>query len=340
MYLASPKGNSDTVAYPRTLSSIAASVCGLAIFLILASLFLVSQPIGFTVRGYFYDIDLSSKPDSLSSGNKTILDSRNDDSEDLRDLDSIISELNETANHPQHDGNIVDNSYAKSDLSLSGYSQTETVAHHDGGEGVIDKNGTSRSQDANDLSNFQQRDEATSYYSPLVVSETKESEDRQREEAIESSTSNVTKGVENAITPSPGSLNGSNIIQPGLDISSLSPAADISQSNLVDSGCDLYHGKWVYDSSGPLYTNNTCPVLTQTQNCQGNGRPDKEYENWRWKPAKCDLPRFDAKKFLELMRGKTLAFIGDSVARNQMESLLCILWQASIKAFYSDITAL
>ncbi|KAL6978227.1 Protein yls7 [Sarracenia purpurea var. burkii] len=333
MYLASPKGNSDTVAYPRTLSSITASVCGLAIFLILTSVFLISQPVGFTVRRYFHDIDHSSKLDSLPLGNKTIRDSRNNDNEDLRNLDSIMSELNETASHPQHDGNIIDNSYAKSDSSLSSYSQTKTVALHDGSEGMIDKNGTSRSQDVNDLSNFQERDNATSYPSPLVVSEIKESEDRQGQEATESYTSNVTKSVENIIPSSLGSLNGSNIIQPGLDMSSLSPAADISKSVSVDSGCDLYHGKWVYDSSGPLYTNNTCPVLTQTQNCQGNGRPDKEYENWRWKPAKCDLPRFDAKKFLELMRGKTLAFIGDSVARNQMESLLCILWQAGVKAF-------
>ncbi|GJN16936.1 hypothetical protein PR202_gb03965 [Eleusine coracana subsp. coracana] len=94
--------------------------------------------------------------------------------------------------------------------------------------------------------------------------------------------------------------------------------------------CDLYRGKWVLDSSGPLYTNNSCPVITQMQNCQGNGRPDKEYENWRWKPEQCILPRFDARKFLELMRGKTLAFVGDSVARNQMESLLCLLWQVDV----------
>ena len=102
----------------------------------------------------------------------------------------------------------------------------------------------------------------------------------------------------------------------------------------VNTDCDLYAGKWVYDSAGPLYTNSSCPVLTQMQNCQGNGRPDKEYENWRWKPAQCNLPQFDAMKFLELMSGKTLAFVGDSVARNQMESLLCILWQVNTAAFF------
>jgi len=85
----------------------------------------------------------------------------------------------------------------------------------------------------------------------------------------------------------------------------------------------------VHDSLGPLYKNDSCPILTQAQNCQGNGRPDNDYENWRWQPMNCDMPRFDAHKFLELMHGKTLAFVGDSVARNQMESMMCILWQVS-----------
>uniref|UniRef100_A0ACD5YXC0 Uncharacterized protein n=2 Tax=Avena sativa TaxID=4498 RepID=A0ACD5YXC0_AVESA len=100
-----------------------------------------------------------------------------------------------------------------------------------------------------------------------------------------------------------------------------------SEASLDTGSCDLYRGEWFSDSSGPLYTNSSCPLITKTQNCQANGRPDKGYENWRWKPEQCILPRFDARKFLELMRGKTLAFVGDSVARNQMESLLCILWQ-------------
>ncbi|CAH1430356.1 unnamed protein product [Lactuca virosa] len=110
----------------------------------------------------------------------------------------------------------------------------------------------------------------------------------------------------------------------------INKTVDTGTKKSVDSGCDLYDGKWVYDSAGPLYTNSSCPVLTQMENCQGNGRPDKDYENWRWKPTKCDLPRFDPKKFLELVRGKTLAFVGDSVARNQMESMLCILWQVEV----------
>lgn len=36
------------------------------------------------------------------------------------------------------------------------------------------------------------------------------------------------------------------------------------------------------------------------------------------------------------MRGKTLAFAGDSIAQNQMESLLCILWQVDTPINLSD----
>jgi 23S rRNA maturation mini-RNase III len=39
----------------------------------------------------------------------------------------------------------------------------------------------------------------------------------------------------------------------------------------------------------------------------------------------CDNFRFDARKMLNLLRGKRLAFIGDSINRNQWESMMCLL---------------
>ncbi|KAJ7524320.1 hypothetical protein O6H91_17G001800 [Diphasiastrum complanatum] len=91
--------------------------------------------------------------------------------------------------------------------------------------------------------------------------------------------------------------------------------------------CDLYTGKWVPGPMGSLYKNHTCPLLSQSQNCLGNGRPDTGYENWRWKPSGCSLPRFHAEAFLGAVRGKVIAFVGDSIARNHMESLMCCLMQ-------------
>ncbi|KAM7278482.1 hypothetical protein ACFE04_005616 [Oxalis oulophora] len=56
-----------------------------------------------------------------------------------------------------------------------------------------------------------------------------------------------------------------------------------------------------------------------------HGRPDTDYMKWRWKPNGCDMPVFDPAQFLEIVRGKSLAFVGDSLARNQMQSLVCLL---------------
>ncbi|GKV33708.1 hypothetical protein SLEP1_g42176 [Rubroshorea leprosula] len=53
----SPRGSPKMATLPRSLSSIVVSVVGLAMFLIFASLLLVSYPISSTVRGYFYSLD-------------------------------------------------------------------------------------------------------------------------------------------------------------------------------------------------------------------------------------------------------------------------------------------
>ncbi|KAJ1702363.1 hypothetical protein LUZ63_002142 [Rhynchospora breviuscula] len=62
-----------------------------------------------------------------------------------------------------------------------------------------------------------------------------------------------------------------------------------------------------------------------------NGRPDTGYLYWQWQPKdnQCSAPMFDASLFLELIKNKHLAFIGDSLARNQLESLICLLSTAS-----------
>ncbi|PIA40004.1 hypothetical protein AQUCO_02500015v1 [Aquilegia coerulea] len=94
-----------------------------------------------------------------------------------------------------------------------------------------------------------------------------------------------------------------------------------------NKNCDLFNGRWVPDFRGLLYTNQSCSTIPNSKNCGKHGRKDTDYLNYRWKPYGCELHKFDATTFLSIVRGKTLAFIGDSVARNQMESLLCLLSQ-------------
>lgn len=89
--------------------------------------------------------------------------------------------------------------------------------------------------------------------------------------------------------------------------------------------CDISQGEWVRDPDAPYYTNLTCFTIQEHQNCMKYGRPDMDFLKWRWRPAACELPRFDASWFLELVRGKSLAFVGDSLARNHMQSLMCLL---------------
>ncbi|KAJ0717543.1 putative PMR5 domain, PC-Esterase [Helianthus annuus] len=91
--------------------------------------------------------------------------------------------------------------------------------------------------------------------------------------------------------------------------------------------CDIFTGEWVRDPTGPPYTNTTCDTIEHHQNCMKNGRPDSGYIYWRWRPRDCNLPKFDPKTFLTFMRNKSMAFIGDSISRNHVQSLLCILSQ-------------
>ncbi|KAF3338264.1 Protein ALTERED XYLOGLUCAN 4-like protein [Carex littledalei] len=100
--------------------------------------------------------------------------------------------------------------------------------------------------------------------------------------------------------------------------------------------CDLYNGTWVRDYGGTIYTNMTCKTLPDTNNCEKYGK-DHDFVKWKWQPHGCHLPRFDPEQFLNALRGMNLAFVGDSVARNHKNSLLCMLSQVeSPQNTYND----
>ncbi|XAR69790.1 hypothetical protein NMG60_11001513, partial [Bertholletia excelsa] len=103
----------------------------------------------------------------------------------------------------------------------------------------------------------------------------------------------------------------------------------LPRSQKIQPGaCDYSSGRWVWDPSYAerSYTED-CPFLDPGFRCRRNGRRDVAYRNWRWQPDSCDLSRFNARDFLERSRNGRIVFAGDSLGRNQWESLLCMLGQ-------------
>ncbi|CAL1379476.1 unnamed protein product [Linum trigynum] len=123
-------------------------------------------------------------------------------------------------------------------------------------------------------------------------------------------------------------VKGATPVVSGIEISETKVIGAASSSVVRDRKwrkCDVTRGNWVYDPSYPFYSNRSCPFIDEAFDCAGNGRPDNLYTKWRWKPLDCEIPRFNATRMLELIRGKRLVFVGDSINRNQWESMLCML---------------
>uniref|UniRef100_A0A7N0V083 Trichome birefringence-like N-terminal domain-containing protein n=1 Tax=Kalanchoe fedtschenkoi TaxID=63787 RepID=A0A7N0V083_KALFE len=125
-----------------------------------------------------------------------------------------------------------------------------------------------------------------------------------------------------------------------LQIPKLSAAGGGSSKRGGAEECNLFQGIWVRDAAGdyPLYNESTCPFIQPEFNCQKNGRIDRGYLGYRWEPlgASCSLARFNASFFMSnVMRGRTMMFVGDSLSRNQWQSLLCIIHSSLPTATYT-----
>ncbi|KAK6935714.1 PC-Esterase [Dillenia turbinata] len=119
---------------------------------------------------------------------------------------------------------------------------------------------------------------------------------------------------------------GSSVLPAGLKhphVRSTQNRGPLLQAN--QTTCALFVGSWVRDDTYPLYQSSSCTIIDPEFNCQMYGRPDSDYLKYRWKPANCELQRFNGLDFLVKMRGKTIMFVGDSLGRNQWQSLICMI---------------
>ena len=67
----------------------------------------------------------------------------------------------------------------------------------------------------------------------------------------------------------------------------------VAEKNSEES-CNLFSGRWVYDNTTyPLYSEKKCTFMSDQSACEKFGRKDLRYQNWRWQPHGCDLPRYE-----------------------------------------------
>lgn len=106
----------------------------------------------------------------------------------------------------------------------------------------------------------------------------------------------------------------------------LSPLKQFLPSLPISPPCNLFNGTWVPDPARkPLY-DDTCPFHRNSWNCLRNKRANMDRINsWKWAPNSCDLGRVDPGRFLGLMRGRRIGFVGDSLSENFVVAFVCVL---------------
>ncbi|XP_010242258.1 PREDICTED: protein trichome birefringence-like 14 [Nelumbo nucifera] len=113
-----------------------------------------------------------------------------------------------------------------------------------------------------------------------------------------------------------------------INTSSVKGKDDGSSGTLVEekAPCNYARGRWVVDNKRPLYSGFGCKRwLSEMWACRLTQRTDFSYESFRWQPENCEMPNFEESKFLRRMQDKTVAFVGDSLGRQQFQSLMCMV---------------
>lgn len=105
------------------------------------------------------------------------------------------------------------------------------------------------------------------------------------------------------------------------------PVRKESWNNATENkACNYAKGKWVPDNKHPLYSGFGCKQwLSAMWACRLMQRTDFAYERLRWQPKDCQMEEFEGSKFFRRMQNKTLAFVGDSLGRQQYQSLMCMV---------------
>ncbi|KAG2300045.1 hypothetical protein Bca4012_011616 [Brassica carinata] len=99
-----------------------------------------------------------------------------------------------------------------------------------------------------------------------------------------------------------------------------------STARIANQACNYAKGKWVVDNHRPLYSGSRCKQwLASMWACRLMQRTDFAFERLRWQPKDCSMEEFEGSKFLRRMQNKTLAFVGDSLGRQQFQSMMCMI---------------
>ncbi|XP_019704983.1 protein trichome birefringence-like 14 isoform X2 [Elaeis guineensis] len=101
---------------------------------------------------------------------------------------------------------------------------------------------------------------------------------------------------------------------------------NLKATSLEKKECNYGKGKWIDDDRRPLYSGFGCKQwLSMMWACRLTTRTDFSYEKYRWQPEGCEIQEFEGTEFLKRMQDKTIAFVGDSLGRQQFQSLMCMV---------------